>query len=588
MANCTKCHHELADGAKFCFECGEPVVRPRKMEYVGTIRKCPSCGQDLPGFTAVCPSCGHEMASVSVESSLSAFMQEIRQCEEAIAREPKVAQKKRGWANWGKGIRTLWVFLNIFTLLIPLVIYLLLPMIKPLFGHRTPPLTLFEQKKAALIENYVVPNEREAILEALLYVRSKMDFVASEKYSAKTAYWMRLWDTKAAQLQQKAEILLHDDVVAATTRTEMAQSKKKVQNRVRIRAGVGVGLISFYVIVVLFSSAWMRGLLSGIANPFKALSNPFTGHSSSFSGGFFSGDNFEWIESTLSKRIPTIEASDGHYWKNTDTELDLRVEDISYARFESYVNECKEAGFTVGAVKETSSYAAYDAEGYYLKLESWAYSNNAGPLDIKLLAPVSGDENFVWPDNQLSAVIPKLEGTSGELLNETKEELKIKIYGVETKDYLAYTELCMEEGYTIQQQNPDDTAPAYYSAFSEQGYKIQVNLEETKCVEITVIPPPSMKTITWPSKGLGAMLPKPKSNHGHIESDSDTWFGVYIGNTTEAEFNAYMDACLDAGFDVEHSKDEDSLYTKNDDGVDLKILYEGNNTMHITVTNWGA
>ena len=67
MAFCTSCGHKLADGSKFCFECGAKVDAPtvsqenqRKTVYDGEIHKCPNCGDIINAYEAVCKSCGWE------------------------------------------------------------------------------------------------------------------------------------------------------------------------------------------------------------------------------------------------------------------------------------------------------------------------------------------------------------------------------------------------------------------------------------------------------------------------------------------------------------------------------------------------
>lgn len=68
MAFCTECGHRLAEGVKFCHECGakvNPEHRPnngeRKTIYDGEIHKCPVCGDMIAAYDAVCKTCGYEI-----------------------------------------------------------------------------------------------------------------------------------------------------------------------------------------------------------------------------------------------------------------------------------------------------------------------------------------------------------------------------------------------------------------------------------------------------------------------------------------------------------------------------------------------
>ena len=47
---CSNCGAELVPGAKFCFECGTPIVR-----------RCPSCGEEVPPKWKFCPYCGDKL-----------------------------------------------------------------------------------------------------------------------------------------------------------------------------------------------------------------------------------------------------------------------------------------------------------------------------------------------------------------------------------------------------------------------------------------------------------------------------------------------------------------------------------------------
>ena len=133
MAFCTNCGHQLADGAKFCFECGVRVNAPtappeeqRKTVYDGEIHKCPNCGEVINAFISICPACGFEFRGTKISASLQEFIDKVDQCDERIANS---VHKQTGWGSWSKSKRFWWVVLNLFFLCIPLVIYLVLPLI---------------------------------------------------------------------------------------------------------------------------------------------------------------------------------------------------------------------------------------------------------------------------------------------------------------------------------------------------------------------------------------------------------------------------------------------------------------------------
>ena len=95
MAFCTNCGKSLKDGALFCSACGTPknssnvnhyqYSEQRQSVYVGSVRKCPSCGAELSSFTAFCPQCGHELNSVVVPESIKDFSTQLNMLDTEIA-----------------------------------------------------------------------------------------------------------------------------------------------------------------------------------------------------------------------------------------------------------------------------------------------------------------------------------------------------------------------------------------------------------------------------------------------------------------------------------------------------------------------
>ena len=55
--NCPRCQHESAPSAKFCLECGAPLVRD-----------CAQCGRQLPAGAKFCPECAHRVGTPAVET----------------------------------------------------------------------------------------------------------------------------------------------------------------------------------------------------------------------------------------------------------------------------------------------------------------------------------------------------------------------------------------------------------------------------------------------------------------------------------------------------------------------------------------
>ena len=73
----------------------------------------------------------------------------------------------------------------------------------------------------------------------------------------------------------------------------------------------------------------------------------------------------------------------------------------------------------------------------------------------------------------------------------------------------------------------------------------------------------SFSTIKWPDSTLGKMLPSPESTTGSIETDRSDWLDVYIGDTTQDQYDSYVSQCKEKGFTENYdSGKHDSCFHK--------------------------
>ena len=61
-------------------------------------------------------------------------------------------------------------------------------------------------------------------------------------------------------------------------------------------------------------------------------------------------------------------------------------------------------------------------------------------------------------------------------------------------------------------------------------------------------------------------------------------FFVYIGNTSKADYDSYVDECVACGFDVDYDKGDTYYRADNADGYHVSLAYEGNDIMTIEIT----
>ena len=266
MAYCKKCGKKLARDSRFCPNCGTPVEddlsvtveteldadesSTRRQVFVGLVRKCPSCGEELSPGAAICPRCGFELNTTKGSRALEEFTDQVNEIDEVIAAEG-TGKTARGWSSWGGWKRFGWVVLNVYTLCLPILIPALLRLLRILFVVPKPKLTANESRKAEIIENYVVPNEKEAMTESLRFIRTKVEALKNQSNDERLMYWMNLWKVKAGQIYSKASKSLNNEEEIDKQYHAIERIVKGTNNKMRfaslIKAAVVIAAICMVV-----------------------------------------------------------------------------------------------------------------------------------------------------------------------------------------------------------------------------------------------------------------------------------------------------------------------------------------------------
>lgn len=185
---------------------------------------------------------------------------------------------------------------------------------------------------------------------------------------------------------------------------------------------------------------------------------------------------------------------------------------------------------------------------------------------------------FEWNDIVLSEMLPTPDSTVGEVHSNSQTELMLDVHGISEAQFNDYIDACKEKGFTIEA----DLSGISFTAYNQDGYKLSLSYYESSAeLSINIDAPMEMSQIQWPSSDVAKLLPVPKSNIGSISWENSGGFVIYIGNTTKAEYNEYVNACSAKGFNVDYSKGDDYYYADNADGYHISLRYEGNNVMWI-------
>lgn len=189
-------------------------------------------------------------------------------------------------------------------------------------------------------------------------------------------------------------------------------------------------------------------------------------------------------------------------------------------------------------------------------------------------------ENFEWSEIALNEVIPETHNTFGEIISNSEEYLSLYIYKTNEDQYDNYVEECKENGFIIE---AEETESSFY-AYDDGGYKLSLYFyEDENKMHIGVDAPKKYSEFEWLNSQFAKLLPVPKSNVGEIIKDDENGYEVYVAETTIEEFDNYVSACKENGFDIEVADSERYFSAKDSEGYKLFVEYVGNKVVFIRV-----
>lgn len=190
------------------------------------------------------------------------------------------------------------------------------------------------------------------------------------------------------------------------------------------------------------------------------------------------------------------------------------------------------------------------------------------------------EETAEWPADGLATLLPEPVGTVESVVMDD-EALRASFRDCAESDFEDYVTACEEMGYTV--DAPLFSTDYTYEAYSTDGYHLTVTSFSGEDISVDLEAPMELSTIAWPTAGAAGLVPAPTSTTGSISSDSSDFFFAYVGDTAIEEFNAYVDACSSAGFNVDYDRGDTYYSAKDAQGNSLRVEYVGNNIMSVRV-----
>ncbi len=193
-------------------------------------------------------------------------------------------------------------------------------------------------------------------------------------------------------------------------------------------------------------------------------------------------------------------------------------------------------------------------------------------------APVKS--GFEWETLVLGGLLPNPNAEDGDIYCNDNEELNVAIEDYSVQDYQQYIAKCEENGFTVDKYQDGDEL----RVFNSEGYMLVLDYDaDGQELEIELYVPLKMMEFGWPSAGLATKIPSTESNYGLIDTDDEDCFAAYIGKTDKAAYMAYVESCMEHGFNVDYLKSETEFSAYNEEKYYIEIEYFGFDTITIYV-----
>lgn len=229
MAFCINCGQKLAEGAKFCAECGTqvehadtPQDEQRKVVYEGDLHKCPNCGEVLGSFVSACSSCGYELRGAKASNSVRELSKKLQELEMQRLSEEHDSILSQILAN----------------------------------GQ----LSKIDEQKITLIKSFPIPNAKEDILEFAVLALSNINpdaFDTANGGDFREAAISSAWLSKFEQAYQKG-LLLFGEIPELRDMHLLCNKKKKLISKKKNRVWALMAAV-FGCVALIFLVIWLAG-----------------------------------------------------------------------------------------------------------------------------------------------------------------------------------------------------------------------------------------------------------------------------------------------------------------------------------------
>lgn len=194
--------------------------------------------------------------------------------------------------------------------------------------------------------------------------------------------------------------------------------------------------------------------------------------------------NSRWDKYSIANVLPYPEKGTLDIMSDDKDNFYASLEDVSEEYYEEYLAKVEESGFTIDVEKNTTSYTAYNEDGYKLNLICFGESIS---LDLE---PPKVFTELRWPTSDVGQLTPTPKSTVGKIEWEASYGFSIYVGETSFDEYKDYVNECMDMGFVKDYAYDDD----YFYANNEAGYYLSVKYEGNHTMSVKIDAPLGVET----------------------------------------------------------------------------------------------
>lgn len=202
---------------------------------------------------------------------------------------------------------------------------------------------------------------------------------------------------------------------------------------------------------------------------------------------FFGVERIDWNELILGDLLPEPPSTKGEIEENSRERLYVDISGLSEEEYNDYVKECEKKNFTIDVEYDSSSYGAFNKDGY--KLSITYLDEDSTIIELEIPMELS---TIIWPQSIAGNQLPAPKSTKGKFSYEYDDNFFVYVGDMTKEDYVEYVNECYNKGFNIDYNKGEK----YFSAKNSEGWKVYVDYEGFNIISISISLPEDDDTDT--------------------------------------------------------------------------------------------